>query len=141
VGEVIVAGVIGLALMQRLQQGGLGQAGYVPTTWYLRLFLNNIVPASTDLVAGYTESVAPGYAAIPLTPALWTYLMVGPVPTARYPLVTFSFSGGDVIYGYYLTDAPALVFGGAERWAGGPKTIPSFGATLPIYLEIDLVSP
>lgn len=87
----------------------------------LHLFSNNHTPAVGDVLAGYTESTAPGYAAVGLG-------ALPPVPAApvlgisyrTWLDVTFSFAGAGNIYGYYVTDAAVTVLLWAERYSAAP---------------------
>jgi hypothetical protein len=79
----------------------------------LKLFTNNINPADTDVVGGYTEAVGGGYAAKTLTAASFTISTVGDIAQAAYAQQTFTFTGPltgpGTIYGYFVVDADGVL--------------------------------
>lgn len=86
----------------------------------LKLFVNNVTPADTDIAATYTEATGGGYSAKALTEASWTVSTVGGIAQAAAPEQTFTFTGPLTtftdIYGYYIVDgAGTLIY--AERSA------------------------
>jgi hypothetical protein len=97
--------------------------GSLPTQapWQLRLFANDISPASTSTASSFVEVTAGGYASIALAPTNWV-VTPGDPPLIEYPAQSFGFTGtGGNAYGYYITDVSGEVVM-AERF-GGPVTI------------------
>lgn len=81
----------------------------------LRLYSNNITPASGNTAATYTQVSGGGYAAKSLSFASWSVTSGDPT-VALYTAQNFSFTGPTsapgTIYGYYIVDS-----GGVLRWA------------------------
>ncbi len=101
-----------------------------PDDLILHLFTNNYTPSIGDTVSNYTESTASGYAAITLTGSSWTVSTVSTITTASYGQQTFTYTGGESLFGYYVTDNTGAILIGAERFSGAPWTIPSAGGTV-----------
>lgn len=88
--------------------------------------------------ADFTEATAAGYAAITLTGAGWTTTQTVGVTTAIYNVgVTFSFSVGEDIYGYYVTDTANGILW-AERFPGAPFQLPGGGGDIAVRAQIAL---
>jgi hypothetical protein len=70
-----------------------------------RLFTNNITPAETDVVGGYTQASGAGYAEIETIGSSWT-VTPGAPSVASYAQQQWDFSGpltgGASIYGYFV---------------------------------------
>jgi hypothetical protein len=103
----------------------------------LHLYNNNYTPSKGDTLSNYTESIGAGYAAQTLTSTTWTIATVSNVTTATYSAVTFTYTGADNLYGYYVTDAASANLLWAEAFpsvfnipsAGGSVTVtPVLGA-------------
>lgn len=101
-----------------------------PGTYYLRLFTNNHTPTDTDTSLGtYTEATAAGYAGVALNPANWTHVESGGTgSTWEYPTVTWIFTAGETIYGYWIDNASDVMW--AELAPGGPIVVPSGGGVV-----------
>lgn len=86
-----------------------------PEAQTLKLYSNNVTPAEGDTAATFTESVASGYAAVPLTRGTWTgaATSVG-VTSTTYPQQTFTFTGTGTIYGYFVVGTTSTVLLFAE---------------------------
>jgi hypothetical protein len=111
----------------------------------LHLYSNNIDPedgshgvSGEDFSTGtFTEASAAGYSAITLTGAGWTTTQVTGITTAEYNVVTFTFTTGENIYGYYVTDTNDSIIW-AERFPGAPYSIPGGGGDIGIGPQITL---
>lgn len=137
----MVAGYVGVDLMEDFLQGGLGATGFSPRSWYLGLYVTNVLIDSTNAPVDFIESNDPLYARILLIAANWTYSVVDGVVTANYPLSVFQFQSGVAVYGYWIVDSTDTYYGGAEEFGSGPINIPVFGGPLPILLTLELVYP
>jgi hypothetical protein len=109
-----------------------------PTNPRLHLYTNNITPSTSDVLSLYTESVATGYSVKELGGTFWTFATVSGTSTASYATQTFSYSTTDTLYGYYLTDQSVATLIWAEKFSGGPFTLPSGGGTITISPVIQL---
>lgn len=110
-------------------------------TLVLKLYSNDVTPAKTDVVAGYTEVSGNGYSAKTLTPGNFV-LTAGDPSTAAYPQQTFSFTGAaGNIYGYFVVRATTgdLMF--ANRFSNAPINIANNGDEIRITLTITLNNP
>jgi hypothetical protein len=91
-----------------------------PESQTLKLYSNNITPAEGDTAATYTESVAPGYAAVALTRGTWTGAATAAgVTTSTYPQQTFSFTGTGTIYGYFIVGTTSTILLWSELMFSG----------------------
>ncbi len=108
----------------------------VPGSPVAHLYANNITPSITDTVATYTESVAGGYTASTATSANWTFATVSTVDSMTYPAITFTFSGAETIYGYYVTNSSSVLLF-SERFSS-PITFSSGGGNLVLNLACTL---
>jgi len=111
-------------------------------TLMLRLYDNDITPAEGDTFLTMSESDGAGYEAIPMTAASWTISTGGGDTTsATYAQQTFTYSGGDTLYGYYFTtktEGGDTILYWSERFSDGPYTIPGGGGTVKITPRIQL---
>ena len=88
--------------------------------------------------ADFTEASASGYGAITLTGAGWTQTQVVGVSTAEFNVgVTFSFTVGEDIFGYYCTDTNDDIQW-AERFPGAPFQLPTGGGDIAVKPQITL---
>ena len=111
-------------------------------TLVLRLYDADRTPVEGDSISLYSESDGTGYAAVTLEMASWTIGEgAGDTSYATYAQQTFTYTGGDTLYGYYVTTADSagdtLVYF-AEKFSDGPYTIPSGGGTIKITPRIQL---
>lgn len=81
----------------------------------MKLNVNNITPADTDVVGAYTEAAGGGYAAKTLTNGSWTESNVGGIEQEAYAKQTWTFTGAltgnAIIYGAYFVDADGILIG------------------------------
>lgn len=110
-----------------------------PDDVIIHLYTNNKTPAEGDVLGGYTEATAAGYASITLTGASWTISTVSNTTTGEYAQVSFDFTAAEPnIYGYYVTDNANSILLWAERFSDGPYAIPSGGGSVKITPKIEL---
>lgn len=97
-----------------------------PTSLILGLYSNNYVPDQTSQISNVTSLSGGGYSSATLTGAGWTTSSPGGAGTISYSNVTFTFSGAQTIYGWYITntDGDLLML---QRFSGGPYSIPADG--------------
>lgn len=113
----------------------------------LHLYVNDVDPednshgsSGEDFSTGtFTEASASGYSAITLTGAGWTTTQVAGVSTAIYNTgVTFSFTVGEDLYGYYITDTNNDIMW-AEKFPAAPVQLPALdGGTIAIRPQLTL---
>ena len=112
----------------------------------VHLYQNNVNPAdNTHGTSGrdFTSSTfteAP-VSAITLSAANWTTTQTsGGVSTAQYNSgVTFTFTSGQSVYGYYVTDTSNNILW-AERFSGAPFELPVAGGDIAIRPQMGLSS-
>ena len=106
----------------------------------LHLYSNNYSPDSNAIYpASFTEVSIAGYTAQTLTYTNWTWTTDSSgYATAYYGSeITFSFTAGGSIYGYYVTDNSQLLW--CEQFAGAPFTMPSpSGGTIAVQPQLQL---
>jgi len=106
-----------------------------PPSLEVHLFVNQWNFASDTTIANLVECDAPGYAAVPLTPANWTGSTTGGVSTYTYPVLAFNFTGQGVppqtVYGHWIGDSASGDVLWGLTWPA-PYVIPAAGST--IYL-------
>ena len=114
-----------------------------PTSWVLRLFVNNITPDDNTVLANLTEMTTNGY----VTKALANANFIAVAGAVSFPATstynaaltwTFTASGGsNVVYGYYVTE----VGNGRLQWIElfpTPKTVANAGDQIIITPTITL---
>jgi hypothetical protein len=110
-----------------------------PTNLVLHLY-SNTVDLSTDSFAtgSFNEVSASGYAAVTLAGSSWTASTSLGVSSAVYGTgITFNFSVGVDVWGYYVTNASNQILW-AEEFPGAPFTLPSTGGDIAIKPQIQL---
>lgn len=79
-----------------------------PGNQILKLFVNNVTPDDTYVLANLTEMSTLGYASKTLTKTSWvtTAGATGQPATSSYAQQTWTFTAGTAVtvYGYYITD-------------------------------------
>lgn len=104
---------------QRLLEHAVGKRT-PPVSFSLRLFINDMTPAASDVFANYTEMAAvQAYAAKVLTASNFTLSLNATTAEATYAQQTWTFTGGTAvaIYGYFLVDSSDNKIIGAERFS------------------------
>ena len=105
----------------------------------MHLYNNNYTPTETDNIANYTETSASNYSAVRLAGGQWTVASgVSAGATATYAQQSFNFSSADTIYGYFVTSQQKQVLLWAERFTGGPFTLPASGGTIAVTPRVSL---
>lgn len=104
----------------------------------LRLFTNSLTPSNTDAVGAYTECVDSLYAAAVLAGGTWTLSAISNGKATIYPAVTFTFSGSNSLYGWYLTDSANAIVYGAGNFVSPPVIIPVGGGTYSVQVTLPL---
>lgn len=84
----------------------------------LRLYKNDITPASTMTLADYTEASFTGYLAVTLTSSDWT-ITQDELAQATGPEVTFAASAttAETVYGYYISGVNSSTLYWSERFS------------------------
>jgi hypothetical protein len=108
------------------------------STIVLRLYGNDFAPTDIDNAGSFLDVSIAGYAPIQLSEANWVITAGDPPSTLTYPQVTFNFTGGGIIYGWYMHRQQGFRMVAAERFDSAPLTIPSGGGTLKITPVITL---
>lgn len=130
----LVAPIVGNVLMLRYMLNHTS-----PGNVELRLYNNNVTPVETDSLATYLECSASNYTGVVLTGSSWTVSSGSPNgSTATYAQQSFNFSAADTVYGYFVTTAGKGNLLWAERFTGGPFTLPSSGGTIAVTPKISL---
>ncbi len=110
-----------------------------PTDVILHLYQTpQVTITGATVLADITEAVDGSYAAVTLTGATWTVEDVGSLGTATYPEQTFTFGAGQTVFGYYVTEDPAVTCLWIEEFSGAPFTLPGGGGTIGISPKITL---
>lgn len=105
----------------------------------LHLYSNNYTPTATTDLVNFTESTGTGYASVVLTGSSWT-VSTDSTTTATYSQQTFTYTGADTIYGYYITTNASTVLLWCELSAGAPYSIPAGGGSIRVTPTIELKS-
>ena len=110
-----------------------------PTNLVLHLYKNNIDLTSETFSSGsFTEASASGYAAVTLTGSNWSAATTGGISAAVYNTgITFSFSVGQDVYGYYVTNTSNEIMW-AEEFPGAPFSLPTGGGEVAIRPQVQL---
>lgn len=101
----------------------------------VHLYNNNHTPATADTTANYTESVVSGYTASTATGSLWTVAAVAGLVSATFPSITFTFSGAETLYGYWIQNNSTVLW--AELFSSA-FTMPGGGGNIVLNLDITL---
>lgn len=116
-----------------------------PTNLVLHLYTNEVdlstesFEAAGDGSSGsFTEVSASGYAAVTLSGANWTASTSTGVSSAVHNTgITFSFTTGVDVQGYYVTNTSNQIMW-AEEFPGAPFTLPSTGGDIAVKPQIQL---
>lgn len=116
-----------------------------PTNLVLHLYTNDVDLSTEEFKAGgdggtssFTEVTAAGYTAVTLTGSSWTVSTSSGITSAVYnSSITFSFTTGVDVYGYYVTNTSDQILW-AEKFPGAPFTLPSTGGDIAIRPQIQL---
>jgi len=112
-----------------------------PTTdLVLHLYVNSVSLSSESFTtSSFTEATASGYASATLTGSNWTVSTAGSgVTTAIYNTsITFTFSTGQSVYGYYVTNTASQILW-AEEFSGAPFNLPVGGGEISVRPQVQL---
>lgn len=110
-----------------------------PTNLVLHLYTNSVsLSGETFTSASFTEASASGYVAVTLTGANWTVSTTTGVSTAVYNTsIVFTFSVGQSVYGYYVTDTSGNIMW-AEEFPGAPFVLPAGGGEISVRPQLQL---
>lgn len=110
-----------------------------PTNLVLHLYTNDVDLSTESFSAGsFTEVNAAGYAAVTLTGANWAAATASGISSAVYNTgITFSFTTGVNVQGYYVTNTSNAILW-AEEFPGAPFTLPSTGGDIAIRPQVQL---
>lgn len=104
------------------------------------LYSNDWTPGQFDLLSNYTEtSTATGYSAFRTVGTNWTCTTSSSSgATASYSTINYNFVTAATAYGYYCTSPAQQQLLYAERFAGGPFTLPAAGGTIALSPKVSL---
>jgi hypothetical protein len=110
-----------------------------PTNLVLHLYTNDVALLTDEFSTGsFTEATATGYSSVTLTGAGWTASTTAGISAALYGTgITFSFSVGQNVQGYYVTDTSNNILW-AEEFPGAPFQLPNAGGDIAIRPQIQL---
>ena len=110
-----------------------------PTNLVLHLYSNDVdLSTETFTSASFTQPTAAGYSSVTLTGAGWNASTTAGVSAALYDeWVTFNFSAGQDVQGYYVTDVSNNIMW-AEEFPGAPFQLPSGGGDIAIRPQVQL---
>jgi hypothetical protein len=110
-----------------------------PTNLVLHLYSNSLTLSTETFSTGsFTEATATGYSSVTLTGAGWNASTVGGISSALYDNgITFSFSVGQDIQGYYVTDTSNNILW-AEEFPGAPFQLPVGGGDIAVRPQVQL---
>ena len=110
-----------------------------PTNLVLHLYSNDVdLSTETFTSASFTQPTAAGYSSVTLTGACCNASTTAGVSTALYDeAVTFNFSAGQDVQGYYVTDVSNNIMW-AEEFPGAPFQLPSGGGDIAIRPQVQL---
>lgn len=110
-----------------------------PTNIVLHLYTNSVnLGTQTFTTGSFTEATAAGYSSVTLTGAGWTATTSGGIGTSLYNNgITFSFSVGQDIRGYYMTDTSNNILW-AEEFPGAPFQLPVGGGDIAVRPQVQL---
>jgi hypothetical protein len=105
----------------------------------LHLYTNSVsLGTKTFNTSSFTEATATGYAAETLTGSNWLATSSAGVGTSLYNAgITFGFSIGQNIQGYYVTDLSNNILW-AEEFPGAPFQLPTGGGDVAVRPQLQL---
>lgn len=126
---------------QRLLEYLVGKSSPTGSKLYLRLYTNSLdLSNETFVTSSFTEASASGYAVKTLTSSNWGASTNGSgITSMSYSTgVTFAFTAGQDIQGYYVTNAEGETLW-AEEFPGAPFSLPvSTGGEIAIRPQLQL---
>lgn len=110
-----------------------------PTNLVLHLYVNDVTPSELDSTSTFTEATSSGYSSATLSGSSWSVGTTDGTSSALYSAgITFTFSVGESVYGYYVTDTPTGNLLWAERFPGAPFALPSGGGEIAVRPQVQL---
>ncbi len=105
----------------------------------LHLYTNSVaLSGETFNTASFTEATETGYAATTITAAGWAATTTGGISSALYDNgITFTFSTGQDVQGYYMTDTSDQILW-AEEFPGAPFQLPTGGGDIAVRPQLQL---
>lgn len=110
-----------------------------PTNLVLHLYTNSVDLSTENWnAASLTEATGAGYSSVTLAGGNWTVSTTAGVSAAIYnSTVTFAFTVGQDVRGYYVTDTSGNILW-AEEFPGAPFSLPSTGGEITIRPQVQL---
>lgn len=110
-----------------------------PTNLVLHLYTNDVnLSTETFSTGSFTEATASGYASVTLTGEGWNVATTAGISSAIYDNgITFGFTVGQDVQGYYVTDSSNNIMW-AEEFPGAPFQLPSGGGDIAVRPQIQL---
>lgn len=110
-----------------------------PTNIVLHLYTNSVNLTPRTFTSGtFTEATAAGYASVTLTGGGWTATTTAGVGTSLYDNgITFAFTAGQDVQGYYMTDTSNNILW-AEEFPGAPFQLPIGGGDIAVRPQVQL---
>lgn len=110
-----------------------------PTNLVLHLYGNDVDLSTESFSTGsFTEISASGYAPVTLTGSNWTATTSTGISSAVYGTgITFSFTVGVDVQGYYVTNTSNQIMW-AEEFPGAPFTLPGSGGDIAVRPQVQL---
>lgn len=110
-----------------------------PSNLVLHLYVDDVDLSLEEFNSGsFSESTAAGYSAANLSGANWNVGTTDGISAAVYNTsVAFSFTEGDSVYGYYVTNSSNEILW-AERFPGAPFNLPSGGGEISVRPQLQL---
>lgn len=104
-------------------------------TLVLKLYSNDVTPASNTVLTDFTEVSGGGYAEKLLTASNWNVNGASATTTAQ----TFSFTSGvGNVYGYYLVGSSSGSLIASERFTSGPYNVQNNGDVITVTATISI---
>lgn len=110
-----------------------------PTNLILHLYSNSLDLTAEDFnESSFTEITDASYSSVVLEGADWSVAPNSGISSAVYNnAVTFNFSSGADVQGYYVTNIDGEIMW-AEEFPGAPFTLPSTGGEITVRPQIQL---
>ena len=110
-----------------------------PTNLVLHLYTNSVTLSGETFSTGsFVQASASGYSPVTLVGSNWTASTTAGVSAAVYSAgITFSFSVGQDIQGYYVTNTSNNILW-AEEFPGAPFSLPVAGGDIVVRPQVQL---
>lgn len=105
----------------------------------LHLFTNDYDPTDTDVIGFFTECAFTGYSSVSLTNGSWVPTDTSGIGSVwAYPTISWTFTDGGDLFGYWVQDDNTAAVIYAERFAGAPITVPSIGGVFQLSTQVQV---